>query len=419
VESEPFWFVAGGREFACSKFQALFVSKAVEGVMRSDNTVNRFEVDASGESFGDICSLMEGKSIVLNKNNFLSLQRIAEKIENEELLKKCFEFGVEIGKEKISVANCVEKLKIKEEFGCPIEEEIAFIASHFYGIDKEELKDLRQETIESIVSHEELCLSDEESLVEFISSLGEECRSLYGYVECCFLSLPGIETFLERIDETGIDQRLWISICRRLRCELSKQSLSDVRFCRNRSLEHDTKTHTGLCDFPYVKGRELQGMIHSIASEVRGNVHKKGAVNITSSGDQDRKPFAVANHKTRESWASHGEPGSWICFDFKDKSVGLSHYTLKSRMDHDGYHPIVWVVEGSNDEENWITLDERNTRELVGLGKMKTFECPGYRQANFFRWLRVRQTGKNSTGDHYLNLSAVEFFGVLKDSRGI
>jgi hypothetical protein len=69
MESEPFWFVVGGREFKCSKFQALFVSKAVERVMRSDNTVNRFEVEVNESSFGDICCLMEGKSIVLSADN--------------------------------------------------------------------------------------------------------------------------------------------------------------------------------------------------------------------------------------------------------------------------------------------------------------------------------------------------------------
>jgi hypothetical protein len=409
MESEPFWFVVGGREFACSKFQALFVSDAVERVMRSDNTVNRFEVDVNEESFGDICALMGGKSIVLSTKNCLSLQRIAQKIENEELMKKCFEFGV--GKEEISVENCVEKLKIKEDFGSSIEEEIGFVASHFHELNKEELKELRQETIESIVSHEELCLRDEESLVEFISSLGEESRSLYRYVECCFLSLSGIETFLEKIDETGIDQRLWSSICRRLRCELSNQMVSDVRFCREICAD--------AWGFPYVEGHELEGIIHSVTARIGGNVHEKGFVDISTSGTTfGKRPFHVVDHQSQDSWVSSGEPNPWICFDFKGQRVGLSHYTLRSRYDIDmGGNPIAWVMEGLNDGENWITLDERNTRELVDPGNVRTFECSSYDKSRTFRYLRLRQMGLNSIGRGFFALSAVEFFGNLNDAQ--
>jgi hypothetical protein len=104
--------------------------------------------------------------------------------------------------------NCVEKLKIKEESGCPIEEEVSFVASHFYGIDSTKLRLLKAGTIESIVSHGRLCLHSEEDLLEFLLSLGKKYSFLYRYIESRFLSMEGIEGFLEAINDTVITQQL-------------------------------------------------------------------------------------------------------------------------------------------------------------------------------------------------------------------
>jgi hypothetical protein len=392
----------------------MFISDAVDRILRSDNTIDRFEVDVSDEDFECICSLMEGKLIVMTEDNYRSLRKIAQKIENEELVRKCTEFGV--GAEAISVANCVERLKTKEEFGLSMEEEIAFVASHFYGIS-EELHGLRQETVEGILSHEKLCLRDEDSLVEFLGSLGEEYRSLFAYVECRFLTLTGIETFLGRIDETAVNQRLWSSICRRLRCELSSRMIWDDRFC--------------IRDFPYREGHklqeELQGIIHALTVRAGGNVHEKGVIEISGSGNcyenYESMPFVVANHQTEERWASENSPNSWIRFDFKNRRIGLSHYTLRSRYDTDQHHLMAWVVEGRNDDrEKWVTLDERNTsdtRDLVGRGKMKTYECRSVDKSKAFRYIQVRLTEKDSSNRYFVVLSAVEFFGDLRDSPQI
>jgi hypothetical protein len=385
--------VFGRQELECSLFQALFVSKAVERVLKSDNTVSRFEVEESvnEESLEDLRALLEGKSITISEKNRLSLQRIAESLENEELMNKC----VEVVVSEISVENCVEKLKIKEEFGCSIEEELEFVATHFYEVDVEQLKELKQETIEAIVSHERLCLSSEESLLDFISGLGDECLNLYGYVECCFLSLEGIELFLERIDRRELDQRSWNSICRRLRCELRDRNRSSSRF--------------SAVSYPYAEGHEFEGIIHDLTAKCGGNVHEKGVVNITASsyGETAHK---VVNYGSHEAWAAVA-PNPWICFDFKEQCVALSHYTLKTSTADD--YPLTWAMEGSNDGTNWTIVDERSTQDLNGASRVKTFECSQSRSSEFFRYLRLRHIGNNSSNRERLEFMHMEIFGSL------
>jgi hypothetical protein len=397
IESEEFVFVVGGREFKCSVFQAAFISGAVARSLVSDSTINRFEVNVSGsvEGFEEIKRLMKGERININENNYRNLQRLGKVLDNEELVQKC----VEHSEQRISVSNCIGKVETKEEFGCEIEEEMKFIAKNFYEVEKEKLKRLKKETLEAILSDEDLCLENEESLVEFIYSLGSEYSNLYGYVECRFLSLEGIEEFLERIEEESIDHRIWGSICRRLRCELSNRELSEHRFIGRR--------------YPYVAGHEFQGIVNALTKKCGGNVHEKGIVNITASSDASNKAFRVANHGWNNYWYSTSQPNSWICFDFKEKRISLEHYTLKSGGDS-GQHLVEWEMEGSNDCTTWTTLDKRNTQELNGNYIVKTFECSSENRSKSFRYMRLRQTGRNSSNADYLQLCSIEFFASLE-----
>jgi hypothetical protein len=374
------------------------VSDAVARILSSDKTVNRFNLGETKVCFESIIALMEGRSIVLSQENCESLQEIAKMIENEELLKKCLEFG--IGKEEISVMNCIDRLKAKEESGCSIDEEIKFIASHFYELDTESLKEVKRETIESIISDECLCLRDEESLVKFIESLGEEYSFLYRYVECCFLSLEGIEEFLSQISENGMDERLWRSLCRRLRCELSNRRLTSPRFSGNQGKIFD-----------YVEEHPFEGIIHAMSAECGGNVHKKSVVAITASGTTRGQAFRVANHGWDGYWESTDAPNSWICFDFREQGAALSHYTLKSHGST-GHWFLMWAIEGSNDGSNWTVLDERNTQHLNDMNIVKTYEC-SKNCSEFFRFIRMRQTGRNSSNTDFLILTNIEFFGRM------
>jgi hypothetical protein len=162
-----------------------------------------------------------------------------------------------------------------------------------------------------------------------------------------------------------------------------------------------------------------------LTTEFGGNVHEKGVVNITASGDNGNKPWQVADHGSSSCWMSKNEANSWICFEFKRHSISLKNYTLKSRSCDPGFvHPREWVVEGSNDGSGWELLDSRNTEDLNGLSIVKTFNCSTAKSSDFFRFIRLRQTGVNcgagstygsSSWRHYFTFTAAEFFGTLHD----
>jgi hypothetical protein len=80
-------------------------------------------------------------------------------------------------------------------------------------------------------------------------------------------------------------------------------------------------------------------------------------------------------------------------------------------------HLREWVIEGSNDGSTWEILDRRNTEELNGYSIVKTFGCSSAKSSDFFRFVRLKQTGKNCRSgweDHILVLTNIEFFGTLE-----
>jgi hypothetical protein len=182
-----------------------------------------------------------------------------------------------------------------------------------------------------------------------------------------------------------------------------------------------------------VKGEEFlfsdspwSGIFSHLTTECGGNVHEKGVVNITTSGngkllgDGRSNPLKVVDHGSGGAWFSENAPNSWICFEFKRHSISLKNYTLKSSpFDPGHWHPREWVIEGSNDGSIWEVVDRRNTQELNGKSIVKTFGCSGAESSTFFRFIRLRQTGKSchsGIARDILSFANIEFFGTLQDN---
>jgi hypothetical protein len=172
----------------------------------------------------------------------------------------------------------------------------------------------------------------------------------------------------------------------------------------------------GVKEIHYEGVAPLKGILYELREIHGGNVHEKGIVAITSSGDyyNDYKPQRVADPVQPEGhgWSSSRLPNSWICFDFGNHRLTVSSYTLRSDPLFSGrrdWHPLKWVIEGSDDGRDWTVIDKKDTHEMVGKGVIRNFMCPNNGQS--FRMVRLRQTGPNSYGSDFLVVSRVEFFG--------
>jgi hypothetical protein len=160
--------------------------------------------------------------------------------------------------------------------------------------------------------------------------------------------------------------------------------------------------------FPLKKAKSLDGIISYLTRKHGGNVHDKGIVTITSSDMDDRPKYTrknVADFTSDSEFCSKDEPGQWVCWDFHEMRVRLTHYTITC------WKLTSWVVESSLDGEAWTEIDRKTNNEdfraglvTVSFAVSNSAEC---------RFIRLTQTGKNHGCGDSLLIKAFEFFGTL------
>ena len=162
----------------------------------------------------------------------------------------------------------------------------------------------------------------------------------------------------------------------------------------------------------------LNGIIAHLTRECGGNVHEKGFVEVTASSfDGGEDPKYAVDLGTNSDFCSHAEPNSWIRYDFKGRRVAPTSYSIRT---HDGPgYPRSWVLEVSNDasDGSWKVVDRReNNEDLKAKYVTRNFpisDPPG----EGFRFVRLRQTGKNHTGNDGLRITSLEVFGTLSSHK--
>jgi hypothetical protein len=228
-------------------------------------------------------------------------------------------------------------------------------------------------------------ISSEDDLFWYISSRicsDPESLDLLRFVRFEYLSAERISDFFSAFPDS-IDRRLWESISGRL--------------IRPKEVE-----------FPLKEAWPPDGIISYLTRKYGGNVHDKGIVTITSkSVYKDDPEWALRNVADLSSdyFNSKDEPGQWICWDFHERRVCPTHYTIR------GWGLKSWVVESSLDGEAWTEIDQKTDNEdfkdrweTAAFAVSNSAEC---------RFIRLTQTGKTHYGNDDLAIQAFDFFGTL------
>jgi hypothetical protein len=172
----------------------------------------------------------------------------------------------------------------------------------------------------------------------------------------------------------------------------------------------------GMLVVPYRAGNELNGIFRLLNFACGGNIHARGIVNVTGSSNAWLTPQNVVDFGSGIGWGSQGHHlGAWLQFDFKEKRIMLSAYTLKT-YNGGGYsssHMKSWVVLGSNDNENsWSVIDERRCCDLLnGDDRFHTWRVMPTKP---YKTIRIKQTAESHWNTASMWLNSVEFFGTLQ-----
>jgi hypothetical protein len=162
--------------------------------------------------------------------------------------------------------------------------------------------------------------------------------------------------------------------------------------------------------FTIKKNGSLDGIIASLTRRYGGNVHNQGIVTISASSllGKDHQGRNAADLNSDSLFCSRNKSDSWLCYDFKDRRVILTRYSMRSAFRP---FPKSWVIEGSLNGTSWMQLDKQmNTKDLIGQNRVVSFPVSTVAESRF---IKLSMTGNDHSGDSFFCLSAVEFFGTL------
>ena len=409
LESKDFRFIVGGCEYACCRFQACFFSRRVCRLLMSDTAVDHLvlKVEDAEHRFNSIIGLMSGGSIDITVENASFLERCARELENEELLAFIVEYKLE--SQNLNLADVVERIHLKHEFHRNPEDEIKYIAGHFHELDLSFVSKLSVDELEEVLESPALKLKSEDQLLDLIFGLitksDQSYSSLLRNVQFQFLEQAHLNQFLDRVFPDLVDASIWSAMCKYVRM-FSESSAKEALLTSERYYFWTCMSSEG----------PFNGIISRLTEKYGGNVHRRGAVDITASSNYYNECYQVVDYGWNGWWFTDKEPNAYIQFDFKHRAVSVSEYSIRSNGSTGGFHLLSWVIEASVDgsDGSWEVIDSRTTNDLNGRFIVKTYQCN--QQSNkFFRYIRLRQTAKNSGGQDNLFLSEIEFFGRVKE----
>jgi hypothetical protein len=111
---------------------------------------------------------------------------------------------------------------------------------------------------------------------------------------------------------------------------------------------------------------------------------------------------------------SVGVLDAYVAYHFVEKSVIVTHYALRSNAFLNVHNLMKWRIEVSDNGEDWAVVDEQENEKMcaknVTVGFVVKAPAVG-------KWIRLVQTGKNSSGHDNLLVSAFELFGSVLDEK--
>jgi hypothetical protein len=201
-----FTFVVNGQEHPVRLVEAVLLSPHVASQFKMDNTTQRFVVDddrLQKDSFSLLVSLIRSERVRITSSSRKSLILLCHKLGNRSL--EIFIVGLPFG----PLWN-----EIVVEGGSPAELKTEI---DLCSISSEDLSFLDLETLESILSSDNLRIESEDWLLNLILSLGDDYLILLKQIKIEMLSDEGLLLFFDQIEYCDITCEIWNGLVRRFK----------------------------------------------------------------------------------------------------------------------------------------------------------------------------------------------------------
>jgi len=166
-------------------------------------------------------------------------------------------------------------------------------------------------------------------------------------------------------------------------------------------------------EFPF-KSDLFSGIFDGLSKKLGRNLADSSDVDVTASSIYSSYVPKNVLKNDSSRWDSQNLPNSWIQFDFKQRKVSITSYSMND------YNRIKsWKVEGSTDGSTFEIIDNKvdttDFQDSCGFNHpsaQKNF--PVQPNNKYYRYIRITSTSRNWGNNDYFALYRVEFFGFVQ-----
>jgi hypothetical protein len=398
IYPNDFVILIGKHKYRCSRLLAAFLSPKIAQLIASDILADSYTlpIDDSKFQFKQVFRLLQGDSLEVTEENRDYLARVGELLGNQEIIDQVMDSVPEQTDSLAVIQSARNKLRQGLRPDCEFE----YISSRLSDFAPVDFVHFDLEDLYVIFFSEHVRVEDESSLFKFVMSVIKQqddprARILLYSIACENLTMSEMVEFAEEISNCEVTGSIFHSLCKRLVTVGNRRKYPGRRL----SDQHD---------FPYADGKPFEGFFSSMRRQWQD---EPGIIEITTS--DSTSPTKITDPSWHDCWYSKNRPNSWIQFDFVDHAFQLQRYTLKTFIGGPASgHLKNWVIEGSDNLKDWEEIDRREgNADLNDRDRCCTFCCDS--SSGLYRYIRLRQFGKNHCGSDFLFLGNVEFFGAL------
>jgi hypothetical protein len=174
----------------------------------------------------------------------------------------------------------------------------------------------------------------------------------------------------------------------------------------------------------YVSNGDINGLFYYLGTNALTTTYTNpipGTIPAAASTIEAGSLVNLADRIINEVY-TNSVANSWFAFKLGTWSISITRYTLRSRSVDNNHLPRNWVLEGTNavstfdvaglNAASWTTIDTRSgDATLTVANQYYTLVANG--SSTSFQYMRIRNTGLNSSSSNYLILGEIEFYGTL------
>jgi hypothetical protein len=176
--------------------------------------------------------------------------------------------------------------------------------------------------------------------------------------------------------------------------------------------------------FTYVSDGDTNGLVYYLGTAelttAFANPQVNGYMNAFAASTFSGYPITNTTDRQISEYDSDGTLPAWCVYDFIDKSIAVTKYTLRNRSLNTSLLLTNWVLEGSNslsaltvagaNAATWTTIDTRNNDTTFTFVNQYYTITPNASSTASYRYLRLRMVG---TSNPYLIFGEIEFYGLV------